>query len=111
MKLLKKKKIFFVIKQTITNHFQLIHNANAIKFVCIYVKYISLIILTNLPLNLHTVPFHLAISLLSSKNLLPNQYLKYHWNQPWGCIELIHLLFSLNPSDVSHLTPYLLTLT
>ena len=38
----------------------------------------SLIILTNLPLNLLTILFPLAICLLSSKDLLPNQYLKYH---------------------------------
>ena len=38
----------------------------------------SFIILTNLPLNLLTILFHVAICLLSSKDLLPNQYLKNH---------------------------------
>ena len=39
----------------------------------------SFIILTNLPLNLLlTILFHVAICLLSSKDLLPNEYLKSH---------------------------------
>ena len=54
----------------------------------------SLFIVTNLPLNLLTIiqiylnllrstdNFHLLICLLSPKDLLPNQYLKCHYNQP-----------------------------
>ena len=38
----------------------------------------SFIILTNLPLNLLTILFYVAICLLSSKDLPPNQYLKNH---------------------------------
>ena len=94
-----------------------IHNPNAIKFSnCrrnwIIIKFTTsiLLILTNLPLNLLTIFNHLLIFLLLSFDLLPKQYLKYHWNQPWGIISLMQHLFSQNLNDVPYLTPYLLTL-